>query len=348
MTIEQQLQLLASQVNAIASREMVGYYTSRWLGEEIDALLGGKSLVIRGVYASLAALKAAFPNGAEGAYQISSTKDLYVWNAKTKAWENIGPMQGPAGKKGTTFYPAVSIDGVLSWTNDGDLANPQPTPVRGNGIQSIVRTSGTGAPGTRDTYTITMTDGTKAAFTVYNGADGNIADTEAARQAAIAASAAKAAAELARDRAEQAAQAAETDQEALDQAVASARKDAAAAGYQAGQASSSALLSQSWAEGGTGVREDEEVSNSKYWANRAQAYAEQTSHPAVVQGVYNYILEDRDTGERYALLVESGTLKLLGVPDTMDAADMALIDTVTGTKQQLIVESGTLKLLEVE
>ena len=29
MTIEQQLKLLASQVDAIASRELVGYYTSR-------------------------------------------------------------------------------------------------------------------------------------------------------------------------------------------------------------------------------------------------------------------------------------------------------------------------------
>lgn len=148
--------------------------------------------------------------------------------------------------------------------------------------------------------------------------------------------------------AQTAAEAAQAAQQGAESArdVALQAKDTAV--RKAGQASSSALFSQSWAEGGTGVREDEEVSNSKYWANRAQAYAEQTSHPAVVQGVYNYILEDRDTGERYALLVEGGTLKLLGVPDTMDAADMALIDTVTGAKQQLIVESGTLKLLEVE
>lgn len=42
----------------------------------------------------------------------------------------------------------------------------------GNGIASIERTSGTGAAGTTDTYTITMTDGSTATFQVYNGADG--------------------------------------------------------------------------------------------------------------------------------------------------------------------------------
>ena len=31
---------------------------------------------------------------------------------------------GPAGNNGTTFTPAVSASGVLSWTNDGDKQNP--------------------------------------------------------------------------------------------------------------------------------------------------------------------------------------------------------------------------------
>lgn len=141
---------------------------------------------------------------------------------------------------------------------------------------------------------------------------------------------------------------AEAARDAAEAAKDGAQSAAADANLDAASASSKALLSQSWAEGGTGAREGEDSDNSKYWANQAQAYAEQASNPVVVQGVYNYILEDRQTGDRYALLVEGGTLKLLGVPNTMDATDMALIDTVTGLKQQLIVESGTLKLLEVE
>ena len=43
----------------------------------------------------------------------------------------------------------------------------------GNGIVSISRTSGTGAPGTTDIYTILFTDGSTMTFNVYNGANGD-------------------------------------------------------------------------------------------------------------------------------------------------------------------------------
>ena len=43
----------------------------------------------------------------------------------------------------------------------------------GNGISSLVKISGTGAPGTIDTYRITYTNGNHFDFNVYNGADGN-------------------------------------------------------------------------------------------------------------------------------------------------------------------------------
>ena len=42
----------------------------------------------------------------------------------------------------------------------------------GVGVQSVERTAGDGSPGTTDTYTITLTDGSTSTFTVYNGADG--------------------------------------------------------------------------------------------------------------------------------------------------------------------------------
>lgn len=42
----------------------------------------------------------------------------------------------------------------------------------GVGVQSVERTAGDGSPGTVDTYTITLTDGSTSTFTVYNGADG--------------------------------------------------------------------------------------------------------------------------------------------------------------------------------
>ena len=43
---------------------------------------------------------------------------------------------------------------------------------KGASIRSIDRTDGTGAAGTVDTYTVTMTDGSASTFRVYNGADG--------------------------------------------------------------------------------------------------------------------------------------------------------------------------------
>ena len=47
------------------------------------------------------------------------------------------------------------------------------TGATGRGISTVVRTSGTGAPGTTDTYTITYSDATTSTFGVYNGADGS-------------------------------------------------------------------------------------------------------------------------------------------------------------------------------
>lgn len=185
---------------AIATAQSGGYYQSRWTGEELDDLASGKSLAISGVYPNYNAIVSAFPNGAEGAYQAADTKNLYVWNKNTRKWENIGPIQGPRGENGTTFTPSVSVAGVISWLNNGGLANPAPVNIRGAdgddgvGIRSIGKIAGTGAPGTTDTYAIYLTDGSSYRFTVYQGA-GAAADVPAVLKAAADAIAAKNAAE---------------------------------------------------------------------------------------------------------------------------------------------------------
>ena len=56
--------------------------------------------------------------------------------------------------------------------NPGGKGDPGEKGDTGVGIQSIVRTSGDGSPGTTDTYTITLTNGNTSTYTVYNGADG--------------------------------------------------------------------------------------------------------------------------------------------------------------------------------
>lgn len=95
------------------------------------------------------------------------------------AWNSLVYGYGATGKKiefnwdgtqlgireeGDTTYTYVDLVGAKG--DKGDAGDD------GRGITSIVRTSGTGAPGTTDTYTITFTDATTTTFTVYNGADG--------------------------------------------------------------------------------------------------------------------------------------------------------------------------------
>lgn len=67
--------------------------------------------------------------GANGAViddsQISANT---TWSSQKISDElkNSGAGGGGTGVDGTTFYPSVSADGVISWTNDGDKENPNP------------------------------------------------------------------------------------------------------------------------------------------------------------------------------------------------------------------------------
>lgn len=44
---------------------------------------------------------------------------------------NGGGGTGTAGADGVTYTPSVSAEGVLSWTNDGGLENPDPVNIMG-------------------------------------------------------------------------------------------------------------------------------------------------------------------------------------------------------------------------
>lgn len=81
---------------------------------------------------------------------------------------DLGSVEGPAGPQGP--------EGPKGDTGETGAQGPAgaagPKGETGVGVASISRTSGTGEAGTTDTYTITLTDGSTAAFTVYNGKDG--------------------------------------------------------------------------------------------------------------------------------------------------------------------------------
>lgn len=164
---------------------------------------------------------------------------------------------------------------------------------------------------------------------------------ESARAAQIAAEQAGQSAQNAADSATQA----EASEAAAAGSAARAESSAASAATDADNAADSAAAAESWAQGGTGTRPGEDTDNAEYWASRAQAYAQQASVPPV-QGVYNVILTDSVTGDRYALVVNDGVLTLLGVANTLDATTLSLVDGVTGVAYGLIVESGVLKLEE--
>lgn len=158
-------------------------------------------------------------------------------------------------------------------------------------------------------------------------------------------------AQQAQEDAQEAAQAAQTAQQAAGTATASAQSAVqsqnSAAGYasSAGQSAQSAAESAQEASGSAQAAEDH-AQSAEYYAGLSQAAAEGIAIPAV-EGVYNVILSDRVTGDQYALIVESGILKLLGVSGGLTATELELPDLTTGTGYALVVEDGTLKLQEV-
>ena len=95
---------------------------------------------------------------------------------------------GGKGDDGATFTPSVSADGIISWTNDKDLPNPEPVNIKGEkgdkgdrGEQGIQGEKGEkGEPGTTDfnalenkptteNWTFTLEDGSTVTKAVYVG-----------------------------------------------------------------------------------------------------------------------------------------------------------------------------------
>ncbi len=169
-------------------------------------------------------------------------------------------------------------------------------------------------------------------------------DTDAAaKSAAQAETAALAASESAKSAARNATGIAQYTQRALAAAEAAEAADQSVS-QTAQEALDGALLSRSWAVGATGKREDEDNNNAKYWAAKARAAAEEAVAPAV--NVYNIIVEDRDTKENFAVLVENGQLVLVKMEKKLNATEMDLVDRQTGKAYGLIVSGGVLQLEE--
>ena len=160
------------------------------------------------------------------------------------------------------------------------------------------------------------------------------ADVQRAVDAANSAGQSQVAAQTAADRAEAARGSIVLDEQKLSQAVQDAAESVGAASNQADRAKTEA------------DRAEAEADEAEEWAAKAQGYAESASTPAVA-GVYNIVLTDRVTAQRYALIVENGTLVLLGVSENVQATELTLIDNSTGTSYAVVIDSGKLILEEV-
>lgn len=103
--------------------------------QRVDAGLGGAKLV-------------QGPRGEPGAVYVPSVTDGVLSWTNDAGLENPMPVDitGPQGERGASgakgdkgdkgdagyvFTPSVSAEGVISWTNDGGLTNPEPVSVRG-------------------------------------------------------------------------------------------------------------------------------------------------------------------------------------------------------------------------
>jgi hypothetical protein len=98
---------------------------------------------------------------------INGTSTVEILNGEpgtSVAIESVEESDEDGGNNVVTFS-----DGNVLNVKNGSKGS---TGDDGRGIVSIVRTSGSGAAGTTDTYTITYTDNTTSTFAVYNGKDG--------------------------------------------------------------------------------------------------------------------------------------------------------------------------------
>lgn len=103
--------------------------------QRLDAELGGAKLV-------------QGPRGEPGAVYVPAVTDGVLSWTNDAGLENPVPVDitGPQGERGASgakgdkgdrgdagyvFTPSVSAEGVISWTNDGGLTNPEPVSVRG-------------------------------------------------------------------------------------------------------------------------------------------------------------------------------------------------------------------------
>lgn len=65
----------------------------------------GTSLYIEDTFATLAALRNAYPYGNGNMYMVLSNTECYIWSSSASDWVSVGRLQGPAGPAGADGSP---------------------------------------------------------------------------------------------------------------------------------------------------------------------------------------------------------------------------------------------------
>lgn len=88
----------------------------------------GTSFQVLGRYDSVGDLTSAHPTGTKGdAYAVGvETTEIYIWDVDGNTWENIGPLEGPAGQAATITVGTTTTGGPgtkAQVTNSGTAQN---------------------------------------------------------------------------------------------------------------------------------------------------------------------------------------------------------------------------------
>ena len=131
----------------------------------------GTSFQVIGRYDTLGNLTEAHPTGTVGdAYAVGEeTTEIYIWDVDSNTWENIGPLEGPAGPQGEQG-PKGEPGGPGPQGPAGEDGQPGPA---GQAATITVGATTTGAPGTQ--AQVTNTGNENAAifnFTIPQGVQG--------------------------------------------------------------------------------------------------------------------------------------------------------------------------------
>ncbi|WP_273456398.1 beta strand repeat-containing protein [Nevskia ramosa] len=123
-----------------------------------------------------------FTDGATTTYQVANGAngaDSTVAGPAGRGVASVARTAGTGAAGSIDTYTITFTDSsttTFQVTNGANGAASTVAGPAGRGISTVARTSGTGAPGTTDTYTITYSDASTSTFTVANGANGATPD----------------------------------------------------------------------------------------------------------------------------------------------------------------------------